>query len=52
MPAPEPVITDGDVVMANIKNLTIVYDEDYLNLINSKQSYQNYNISSWTEYSK
>jgi len=49
---PEPVITDGDVVMANIKNLTIVYDEDYLNLINSKQSYQNYNISSWTEYSK
>lgn len=47
-----PVITDGDIVMENINNLNIIYDEDYLNLIDSKQSYSNYNIASWTEYSE
>jgi len=50
--APAPVITDGDIVIENVDNLNIIYDEDYLNVINAKQSYSNYNIASWTEYSE
>jgi len=51
IPTP-PVPNPGGKVYMTAPNLNIIYDEDYLNFINSQRGYTNYNISSWTEYTE
>lgn len=50
VPMPPIVINTSGNFYMDANNFNLTYDEDYLNQVNSRQTYTNYNISSWVEY--